>query len=316
MDVVVILNYKGRSDTERCVASVLKGSQHVTVLVVDNGSEDGVLASVTEQWPSVHTLQNGENLGFAGGMNAGIRWALTHGAESICVLNNDTIVPPGAFDRLAEVARSGVAVSPEIYYADRDELWFGGGTIDSDSGLARHMSLKEVAAVPRDENGLRPCRILAGCCVMASAEVWRRVGLFDERFFLIFEDSDWSVRATRKGVTLAVDPAVRIRHSVSASFTGAFSYLGLFFYVRNAAIFVLESQNGTPLQLARLLRRQVVPGLASLARSGRTREFGRRSTVILAGVGAYAIRRWGPAPLWLQARARSWARDLGRAPQD
>ena len=305
-DVVVVLSYHGREDTEACVDSLVTGSPEATVLVVDNGSHDGVLDSVGARWPGVHTLQNPENLGFAGGMNSGIRWALARDAGTVTVLNNDTVVPPGAIAALSTIARTGVAVSPEVRYMKRPgEVWFGGGTIDEDTGLARHLSEAETAAICL-EDGLRPSETLAGCCVTARSGVWRTVGLFDERYFLNFEDSDWSVRAVRAGVPLVVDTRVHIEHKVSASFTGSYSYLGLFYYVRNALLFVRGTLGGSWSQVVRLLRRHVVPALVSHLREGERRELGRRLVVVGAAFVSYATGRLGRAPRWLERRAQGW----------
>ena len=81
-DVVVVLNYNGWDDTERCVQSLLGGSPDATIMVVDNGSDTGFPASVVELWPGVVTLSNDRNLGFTGGMNAGLRAALERGGGS------------------------------------------------------------------------------------------------------------------------------------------------------------------------------------------------------------------------------------------
>ena len=172
---------------------------------MDNGSDDGVLEAVSGRWPTVETFQTGDNLGFAGGMNRGIEWALARGAATVTVLNNDTLVPPGVAAALAARARSGVAVSPEVRYAANGAVWFGGGVVDGETGLARHLTDAEMArAFPG--SGPRSVETLAGCCVTASAEVWRTVGGFDERYFLIFEDADWSMRARARGVDLRRRP--------------------------------------------------------------------------------------------------------------
>ncbi|WP_427383659.1 glycosyltransferase [Janibacter sp. G56] len=310
-DVVVVLNFHGRADTEACVASLVTGAPAATVLVVDNGSHDGTVDSVRRQWPHVATIQNEVNLGFAGGMNTGLRWALDHGAETITVLNNDTLVPVGVMDRLIATARTGAAVSPEsggAYYADGSErVWFGGGTIDGATGLARHQSDAELAKLAL-RDGLRATTTLAGCCVTASADTWRRVGLFDERYFLNFEDSDWSLRAAAAGVPLVVDPTIHIHHRVSASFVGAYSYLGLYYYARNGLLFVRGRQRGTARQAAIFLRRHVVPGLGHHARTRDWTELARRSVIVSAALASYASSQFGRAPRWLERRAAAWSR--------
>ncbi len=306
-DVVVVLNYNGRSDTEKCVASLVSGSPEATVLVVDNGSTDGVIDGVSARWPGVHTIQNPRNLGFAGGMNTGVRWALAHGADTVTVLNNDTVVPPGVLQRLCTVARTGVVVSPEVRYADGSEkVWFGGGAIDVDTGLARHLSESEFTQLPL-EDGFRLSPVLAGCCLTATAETWSTVGLFDERYFLNFEDSEWSMRASRTGVPLVVDPSVHIYHRVSASFAGAYSYLGLFFYTRNGLLFIREGLKGPRRQAIRFLRRHVLTGLVHRLRQRDWAELGRRTIVVACALWCRARSSYGAAPTWLERVAARWS---------
>ncbi|HEY0260589.1 MAG TPA: glycosyltransferase family 2 protein [Lacisediminihabitans sp.] len=294
-----MLSWNGRDDTLGCVGSLVNGSPEVTVLVVDNGSSDGTLEAVRSAWPSVSTLQTGTNLGFSGGMNRGIRWALDRGASCVTVLNNDTVIPEGAMRALREAAARGLAVSPEVMYRDSPhEIWFGEGVIDRELGFPHHVAPVNLGSC---QAGLRPSAVLSGCCVTASAAVWRHVGLFDERFFLDFEDSEWSVRAVARGVGLAVVCDVRILHAVSASFRGAAAPLGTFYYVRNGLLFNRLIGGNIPSRW-RFLRRRGVSGLRD--RSGRDRI--RMAAVIGWAVAAYLARSFGPAPRSLQRMAARW----------
>ncbi len=304
--VVVVLNWFGRRDTVACVDSLRSGSPQAEVLVVDNGSFDGALEEVERRFLGVHTLQTGANTGFTGGMNAGLRWALAAGAEAVTILNNDTIVPPGAMARLAAVARGGVAVSPVVAYTqDPERIWFAGGEIEAASGLPHHGP--SVRLRPTDADGLRETDILAGACVTATAATWRRVGLLDERYYLLFEDSDWSRRAVASGVSLRVDTRTTIHHQVSASFGGEMSYLGLFYYVRNGILFIRSAGGGGRL-VGRFLRRHVLPGVREgMAGPGR-RAGARRAVMAGAGVLAAAGHRFGPAPAPIHRLATRWSR--------
>lgn len=306
--VVVVLNYRGREDTLACVESLLRDGS-ATVLVVDNGSADGVIADVTDRWPQVQTLAKATNTGFSGGMNAGLREAMTGGAEVVTILNNDTVVPVGVMERLAEVARAGHAVSPEVRYLDRPgEVWFAGGVIDGDTGLARHLGHDELAATAVDDDGLRATDTLAGCCLTASAQTWQTVGLLDERYFLNFEDSDWSLRARAAGVALVVDTRSVIEHRVSASFTGAYSYLGLFYYTRNGLLFLRERVQASTRRRVLYLRRHVLPAITGDLRRSRPRRAARHALVVTVALAAHATSRYGAAPAWLTRRAARWAR--------
>ncbi|MCG8654573.1 MULTISPECIES: glycosyltransferase family 2 protein [Yimella] len=303
--VVVVLSYFGREDTLRCLDSIVLSEPTIHPLVIDNGSFDGVIdASRLRFGDRISTLQLGTNGGFTGGMNAGLRWALERSARTVTVLNNDTMVLPGALEQLELTAAGGAAVAPEVRYLSKPgRVWFGGGVVDPSTGLARHLGEGELS--PTDD-GVRESEVLTGCCITATAAVWRRVGLFDERFFLNFEDSDWSVRAARLGVPLLVDTRAVIHHTVSASFAGEFSYLGLYFYARNGLTFVHERTNAGVLGETRFLRRQLLPHLKP--RPGR----GTRAVVRNGLVLGYALRdavtgRFGAAPARLQRAAKHWA---------
>jgi GT2 family glycosyltransferase len=287
----------------RCVASLVEGNADATALVVDNGSWDGSLDAVRARWPQVEVLQNEENLGFAGGMNSGIDWALGRDAATVTVLNNDTVVPPGVLGSLVRTAAGGVAVSPEVRYTADDRVWFGGGVIDPETALARHLTDAEITErYPGD--GPRLVDTLAGCCVTASAEVWQTVGGFDERYYLIFEDADWSMRARARGVELVVDPSVHIAHAVSASFTGNRALLGLYYYARNGALFGARwrrhTGGGDVLTSARFLRRHVLPEVTGAWRRGDRRGAMDRQAVVGVALADHAAGRYGRAPIWLE----------------
>ncbi len=301
LHTVVVLNWHGRSDTLECVESLVVGSPEVSILVVDNGSFDGTLDDVASRWPSVATLQVDHNLGFSGGMNRGIQHALAHGADVVTVLNNDTIVPDGTMAVLREAAGDDLAVSPEVMYrASPDEIWFGGGTLDVAEAFPHHT---HPGALGPCHDGLRFTTLLAGCCITATRKVWQRAGLFDERYFLYFEDSEWSVRAGERGIRLAVHCDARILHSVSASFQGAAATLGTFYYVRNGLLFN-RSVGGDIGSKLRFIRRATSGSLG-----GRTpREVVRALVVVAWAVAAHAARRYGAAPAAMQRLAARWNR--------
>src|SRR5262245_12535053 len=104
---VVILNWNLPGDTIACVRSIQQGAlPGVTILIVDNASTDDSLSRFQKELgDSVAVIANRANLGFAGGVNTGIRRALAEGAQSILLLNNDTLVGPGLVAQLAATMR-------------------------------------------------------------------------------------------------------------------------------------------------------------------------------------------------------------------
>jgi GT2 family glycosyltransferase len=233
---VVVLNWNNAVDSLECLESLRRSNQRVSIIVVDNGSTDGSDAQIRASGLADIVLQSGGNLGYAGGNNVGLRYAIQAGFESVCVLNNDTVVEPEALGTMFQHLSAGgdLAVSPRIdYFHSPGTPWFAGGVIDR--GMPLHLQPDEV---PTASSFARSSETLSGCCVMALSDTWHSVGLFDERYFLIFEDSDWSMRARRCGVALRVLDSALIHHKVSRSFSsGPASLLGCYYHARNGVRF-------------------------------------------------------------------------------
>jgi GT2 family glycosyltransferase len=234
---IIVLNWEGKEDTLACLDSLRRASlEDTAVLVVDNGSSDGTVEAIHTLYPWVRTLQTGANLGYAGGNNRGIEVALGQGANVIGVLNNDTVVDELFWPPLVARALTGAtAVSPDIRYANHElgNSWFYGAVNDGASGWPHHLTADSQPS--RDE----PSRsqLLTGCCLVASADTWRSVGGFDERMFLMFEDSDWCMRAQQGGVALWLEPKSIIWHKVSQSFERRPSTFAHRLFCRNGILY-------------------------------------------------------------------------------
>lgn len=272
---IVLLCWNGWEDTRECLESLRRLTYpHVSVVVVDNGSTDGTPEKVAEGFPEFEVVRNGRNLGFAEGSNIGIRRALAAGADFVMLLNNDTVVHEGFLQPLLCALRDpGIgAVSPEIRYHDRPHLtWFNGGSIDWRTGWAYHTPKH-----PSPQPGATATPIITGCCMAVPRDVFLRVGVLDQRYFLIYEDTDWSVRAIRAGYRMMVVPESRVFHKVSASFRRDMPTLGTFYFTRNGLLFISKHAD-RPVQVTmRFVWRWVVrfslqqararhPGWAALA---------------------------------------------------
>lgn len=217
---IVLVNWNGWRDTAACLESCAGlHYAHVHTIVVDNGSTDDSVARLRERFPELHLLEMGANLGFAGGSNAGIHSALALGADYIWLLNNDTVVDPGALDALVEVMVEhpsvGIAGSRILYLDRPDTLWFAGGFFSRPWGLATHRGADET-----DEGqygSLADADFVTGCSLFARASAARVIGPLDERYFLYWEDVDWSVRARLAGLRVVYVPGSRVLHKLGAS---------------------------------------------------------------------------------------------------
>jgi GT2 family glycosyltransferase len=278
--VAVVLSWNGREDTLACLRS-LEGEK-VDVIVVDNASEDGTADAVT----GAEVIRNERNLGYAGGMNVGIRRALELGADAVLLLNNDVEVEPGAVEMLVAAAAGAGAVCPVVVFADDPErVWYAGARFDPRRGYnGRHRTELPAAAVETSR--------ICGAAVLMPRHSLECVGLLDESLFAYAEDADWSLRARAAGLPLVVEPRSRVRHKVSASTGGEGSASALYYSTRNV---LAVSERHAPLGGLGTWRRRAVVVLAHAGQALLARRPGRIRAV-LEGARDFRRGRSGPRP--------------------
>jgi GT2 family glycosyltransferase len=218
---IVIVNFNGRGHLENCLASLASHPPRVPseVVVVDNASHDGS-AAVVARWPAVRLVRLPVNVGFSAGNNAGLR---ASSGELVLLLNNDTVVPPGALDRLVArlEAHPGAAIAgPRLVDGEgRAELSFGpmispfGELRQKILGSLHRRALGPLSRwVERRTRRERYVDWVSGACLLVRRSAADAVGGLDERFFLYTEDVDFcaSVRAT--GGRVLFTPAAEIIH--------------------------------------------------------------------------------------------------------
>ncbi len=221
---IIILHYGEVKDTMECLSS-LGGLAYPNfeVVVVDNDPENR-LEELNFKYPCIK-LVNGENLGFAGGNNAGIKYALDRKADYILLLNNDTVIEPdflkilvGAGEKNEEIGILG----PIIYKLGTKEPHFAGGKINWLYTKAEHR--------PGAED------YITGACLLIKRKVIERIGLMPEDYFLYFEDAEWCLKARRAGFFCKVVPEAKIWHKVSKN-TKECSFFYIYYHYRNSLIF-------------------------------------------------------------------------------
>jgi len=238
----IIINWKCAPETCACLASLTPTVDPATVIVIDNGSDDGSVEMIGARFPIVTLLPTGANLGFAKAANIGIAHALAGGADGILLLNNDTTVAPDTVARLAarlaESHQIGV-LSAKVFLADQpDRLWSVGGVYRDHNAI--DLGSGEVDAGQYDHAQLD---FVYGCAMLLSARMLYAIGSFDERFFMYYEDVDLCLRAGAAGYQVALAPDAHVWHLASRS-TSAKPGLKLYYEARSRQLFYAKHLSG------------------------------------------------------------------------
>ncbi len=243
---IVVLNYNGLEDTIKCLAS-LKAVQYpaLSVIVVDNGSEVDPTDAVRLCHPDATMLATGANLGYAGGNNQGMALALKRGADFVLVLNNDTIVSPTIIETLLDAFaahdRLGV-IGPVINHMDEPDTVMTEG-VRFNAGPGTEFFQRLSVGLDSVPPAVVSVDIVNGCCMMFRSATLKSVGLFDETFFIVHEESDICLRASRAGFTCAVLGQCLVWHKGSSSFDRSGRRLQRYFDTRNL-YFLLRRHTG------------------------------------------------------------------------
>ncbi len=215
----VVVNWNLKNETLACVDSLFRaGIKSGQVIVVDNGSVDNSKQALQDRFGStIHLITSEQNLGFAGGCNLGIKYALERQVEWVLVLNNDTRVAPSFLAALADAAASDNRFSilgPIIFFDDApDKIWYSGDRLLPGLLATRHVHRGQTKPPDR----MVSVDFLSGCCMLIKREVFEKIGLFDKSFFMYGEDVDFCWRARTAGFQLAVATNAMMWHKVSQS---------------------------------------------------------------------------------------------------
>jgi GT2 family glycosyltransferase len=218
---IIVLSWNGADDLPDCLDAVLAQEGAVAdLLVVDNGSVDGSSALVRERYPNARLVENSRNLGFAAGMNVGMR-LLRDAAEPpdvVVLLNQDTIVAPDWLHSILapfeQDERIG-AVGCKIYYPDGRTLQHAGAWIELGRAIPRHYGYGELDTGQYDQP--RAVEYVTGAALALRMGALDQVALLDEGYTHFIEDVDLCWRLRRAGYLVHYAPAAKLRHGESRS---------------------------------------------------------------------------------------------------
>ena len=214
---VIIPNWNGEDIIKACVDALQRQTCKCQIIVVDNGSVDGSKKILKTYGEKILLLENETNLGFAGGVNTGIRFAQEKNFEYIALLNSDAIADIKWVGELVKVLDN----HDECGIVTSRMLRHGGKTIDTTADIYTNwlVHFPRSRDMLSDDRDLREEEVFGatGGGSMYRAELFKNIGLFDEDFFAYYEDVDISFRAQLHGWKIIYTPKAIAYHEVGGT---------------------------------------------------------------------------------------------------
>ncbi|PRX35677.1 hypothetical protein BX659_101171 [Orenia metallireducens] len=205
-------------------------------LAAENGGEESKEKQIEkiDSHRKLVIINSGKNLGFAGGNNIGINYALKNNADYIMLLNNDTVVDnkfvEPLIDSFKNETKIGIVGGKIYYYDNSQEIAFAGGKMSLIKGSGYHFHDN------RFKNSTE-VSFLTGCLWLINSNIFKEIGLIDENYFLYLEDTDFCYQVQKAGYKLIYNPDSVIYHKEGKT-TGKLSSLSLYYSSRNRPYFV------------------------------------------------------------------------------
>lgn len=236
--IVILVNWDRPHDTLECIRS-LESSDYpnFTTVVVDNGSIDDSL-SILKQVAKIVLIKAGANLGFTGGNNLGIKYALEHKADCVLLLNNDALIAPDALSKMVAVAESdgkiGIVTPKILYHPERDRIWAAGTKYYGWCMTTRLTGYRQTDV--GQYAGERDLSWATGCVMLIKKEVLTEVGSLNDELFAVGEDLDYGLRTIKQGYRIKYMPSAVVWHKESVSAGGHDAPQYVYYQTRNLVV--------------------------------------------------------------------------------
>ncbi len=214
---IVIIHYGNVEITKRCLESIFASNETAPkIFVVDNSSNFNL------NFPSVNVFNACENLGFGKAINFALKRLVEKGFEKFLIINNDVIFPKEFLGKLKnylsndEIAENSILSFQIRYYPEIQRIWYNGGYVDKLRMEGAHFDINKKENEIAERN-LGEIDFFTGAAFYISAETFNKIGGFDEKFFLYYEDLDFSFRAIQKEVRILFLTELQLYHFVSAN---------------------------------------------------------------------------------------------------
>jgi GT2 family glycosyltransferase len=218
---------------------------YVLILVDNSASIDTkkIIEELNIQYnlPLLH-LEMESNIGVAAANNVGIKSAFSNGCNDILILNNDIVFSqPHCFEELVLYSRNHSIIVPKIYYYNSKTLWYAGGLLRRWFGFVKHIGIGKQDT--EEFNISKYTDYAPTCFTYVKKEVFNKVGLMDEKYFVYVDDTDFMYRATIAGYGIWYEPSLFIEHKVSQSTGGLLTDFSIYYDTRNKIYFSNKFNN-------------------------------------------------------------------------
>lgn len=210
---VIIVTYNGMQWHDRCFSSLRRSIMPVQTVVIDNGSSDGTVDFIKENYPEIHIVENHENLGFGKANNLGMRYALDHGADYVFLQNQDAWIEPDTIENLVGIHQEhpeyGI-LSPMHLNAEKngiEHLLLG----RLDDHRTTDPALFEDMYFGRLQEVYETSYVNAAAWLLPRKTL-ETVGGFDPLFFVYGEDDNYLNRARYHGLKVGICPLIKVVH--------------------------------------------------------------------------------------------------------
>lgn len=247
--LTVVLSWNSKKYIGECLDSLKKNKAEI--ILVEGGSTDGSLEYLKENYPEHKLIQTRKNLGYAGGNNVGLRYALEQNADFVWVVNPDIVVDSHALEEAMKVMikdQKTAVVGSKVYFAPGFEfykdrytksqlgkiLWYAGGENDWKNVYAVHYGMNEEDKGQFDVE--KEVEFATGSSMLFRCSALRQVGVIDEKYFLYYEENDLCQRLKKAGWKLMYAPKSMVWHKVGQA-TGIGTPLADYYITRNRMLF-------------------------------------------------------------------------------
>lgn len=255
--IISILHYNSNRDTLACLASLMDSNLNgfeIKTYVLDNASRETLDIDVSKYKKiGLNIIESEINLGFTGGHNLVYKNIKDVFYDFFLLLNNDSIVDSNLLQEMVKAGHEKKvgAVVPKIYFTKGREFhknrysesdvgkvfWYAGGKLDWDHVMSIHRGVDEVDVGQYDKQ--EEIDFATGACLLIKKEVLNKIGLFDDRYFLYYEDADLSVRIKKAGFSILYCPHAIAWHNNAGS-SGSGSELHDYYLTRNRMLFGIK----------------------------------------------------------------------------